>query len=335
MVIFTGFGDNTISKVSADYLGTRFLEISDNKAGANGVTYNVSFTTTTPGLIGSVEIEFCSNSTFIVDPCTPPAGLSASVATLSSQSGMTGFSISGASSANDIILTRTAAAEGIVTADYVFNNFTNPSSAGSYFVRLQTFPTTDASGVSTDHAGIAFSINPGVSVKLTVPPYLLFCVGVTITGTDCSTVTGNFIDLGNFSTSVTSSGQSQMVVATNGKTGYNITVNGTTLESGNNTLPAMTVTAPATKGVSQFGINLRANSSPSIGLDPYGPGIGTPTANYGSKNLYHYNDGDVIASAPSPEDLHRFTVSYIADVSGSQAVGIYSSTFTYIALANF
>jgi hypothetical protein len=320
---------------SADYLGTRFLEMSDSKAGAMGVTYNVSFDTSTAGTIGSVQIEFCSNTTLISVPCTAPVGLDASGAALASQSGMTGFSIAGASTANNIILTRTAAAAGLVTADYVFKNMINPSTEGSYFVRVITYQTEDASGSQTDNGGMAFAINSLVNVGITVPPYLLFCVGVTIAGTDCSTAAGDFIDMGNFSTSATSSGQSQMVIATNGKNGYSISASGTTMESGTNTIPAMSVSAPATPGVSQFGINLRANSKPSVGANVSGPGHGVPQFNYNQPNLYHYNDGDVLATATAPENFRKYTVSYIVDVSTAQPVGIYASTYTYVALSNF
>jgi hypothetical protein len=333
--LLLGVGSFYSSKASAAYLGTRFLELSDNNAGANSVTYNTSFDIATVGTIGSIEIEFCSNSTFISDPCTAPAGLDATGATLAGQSGVTGFSISGASTANNIILTRTAAAAGTVTADYVFKNMKNPSSEGSYFVRLTTYPTEDASGAPTDHAGIAFAINPGVGVSITIPPYLLFCVGVTISGTDCSTTTGDFVDLGDFSSSATSSGQSQMVVATNGKSGYSISANGTTLESGINSIPAVQPSAPAIPGISQFGINLRANSKPVIGANVTGPGHGDPTFNYDQSNIYYYKDGDTIATATAPEDLRKYTVSYIVDVNSSQPVGIYASTYTYVALANF
>ncbi len=324
-----------LPKADAAYMGTRSLELSDSRAAQTNVTYDVSYTVTTPGTIGSVEIEFCSNSTFVTDPCTAPAGLDASGAVLASQTGVTGFSISGASTANDIILTRAPAAAGAGLATAVFNNVTNPNTEGSYFVRVITYQTNDASGPLTDNGGIAFAINGDTNVAVTVPPYLLLCVGITISGTDCSTVSGDFIDLGNFSTSGTSSGQSQMVVATNGQNGYGISASGTTMESGNNIIPAMSVSGPATPGVSQFGINLRANSSPHIGANPSGTGSGSPVFNYNQPNLYHYSDGDTLASKSSPDNLRKFTVSYIVDVGSSQAVGVYSSTYTYVALANF
>ncbi len=333
--LLNGAGSFFGAKVSAAYLGARSLELSDSKAGASGVTYNVKFATSTAGSIGSVQIEFCSNSTFITDSCTAPVGLDASAATIASQSGLTGFTISNASTANNLILTRTAAVAGLVTANFTLKNITNPSSNGSYYGRFVTYQTVDASGPPTDHGGVAFAINPAVSVNLTVPPYLLFCVGVAITGTDCSTASGDFIDMGDFSTSATSSGQSQMVVATNGKSGYGITVSGTTMLSGTNSIPAMQVSAPSTVGVSQFGINLRANTKPAVGSNPSGPGQGSPEFNYNQPNQYHYNDGDVIAAATSPEDLRKYTVSYIVNVGSTQPVGIYSSTYTYIALANF
>ncbi len=335
--LVTGARPFFAAHVSAAYMGTRSLTISNSKAGANGVDYDVLFTTVTPSSVGSIEIQFCSNSTIVIDPCQAPVGFDATGAVLTNQTGtnMTGFSISGSSTANDVILTRPAAGAGAVTAEYIFNGVINPSAEGSYYVRVNTFPTIDASGPLTDHGGMAFSINNPFDVAVTVPPYLLFCVGITVSGTDCTTASGDFIDLGNLSAASTSKGQSQMVVATNGKTGFNITANGTTLESGNNTIPAMNVAAPITVGTSQFGINLRSNSNPAVGANPSGPGTGVPSINYNTPNQFHYADGDVVVSKNIPEDLRKYTVSYIVNVGTSQAVGIYASTFTYVATANF
>jgi hypothetical protein len=54
--------------------------------------------------VGSISFEFCTNSPVIGDPCTTPAGFSASSAVLAAQSGDVGFSIHASSTANRIIL---------------------------------------------------------------------------------------------------------------------------------------------------------------------------------------------------------------------------------------
>ncbi|HSW80571.1 MAG TPA: hypothetical protein VLG47_07380 [Candidatus Saccharimonadales bacterium] len=332
--LLVGAGSFFAPKVAASYLGARSLELSDSRAGQANVNYNFSYSVTTGGTVGSVEFQFCSNSTFPTDPCTAPVGMDASAAVLTAQTGMAGFSIQSAT-ANDIILTRIPAATAPVTATATFDTITNPTNEGSYYGRIITYATNNATGPSTDHGGVAFAILASATVQVTVPPYLLFCVGITINSTDCNTATGDFVDMGDFSTSITSSGQSQMVAATNGQNGYNITVHGTTMQSGNNLIPAITGNSPALPGTSQFGINLRDNSNPNIGANPSGAGVANPTANYNITNQYRYNDGEAIVSSSVPDDLRKYTVSYIVDVGSSQAVGIYASTYTYVALANF
>jgi hypothetical protein len=124
-------------------------------------------------------------------------------------------------------------------------------------------------------------------------------------------------------------------VATNGAAGYNISLGGTTMTSGNNVINAMAVDDVSRPGVSQFGINLRANTTPAIGSEPSGPGLGTPTADYNIPDRYKFSSGEIIAGYTGPEDTRRYTVSYIVNVNNTQPVGIYVTTITYVSLANF
>lgn len=324
-----------VPKANAAQLQSRSLELSDSSGGGHDVTYDVSFSIQTPGTIGSIEIEFCSNSTFIEDPCTAPFGLDANNAMLASQSISPGFAISPSSSVNDIILERLPAAATAGPVNFKFTNIINPTNTGSYYARILTYPTQDATGASTDSGGVAFAINNSVNVSTEVPPYLAFCTGTSIAGTDCTTASGDYIDLGEFSPARTSGGQTQMVVATNAEDGYNIRASGTTLTSGNNTIPALKDNATPQLGISQFGINLRANTAPSVGANPSGPGHGLPTANYNVPNSYRYNSGEAVAGSAVADDYRKYTISYMVNVSKNQQAGIYASTFTYICLANF
>lgn len=332
--LLSGVGPLLLVKVSAAEMGTRSLELNDSTAGASSVTYDTSFQITTAGTLGSIEFEFCSNSTLPVDPCSVPTGLDVSKAVFTQESGISGFTIS-SETANDILISRPPSSIGTVTAGALFGNITNPTNAGSYYLRVLTYPTQDGSGPYTDNGGMAFAIASPISVQVKVPPYLLFCTGNTISGTDCSSTSGDFIDLGQLLTTRTSTGQSQMVVATNAQNGYSITVNGGTLTSGNNTIPGLSTDSPSQIGVSQFGINLRANTSPAVGADASGPGSGVPTLNYDQPNLFRYVDGDIVATNSSVEDGRKFTVSYVTNISKSQPAGIYASTFTYVAMGNF
>ncbi len=315
-------------------LGQRALQLSDNEASATS-DYLLTMTLVTPTTLGSIDIQFCANDPVPGNPCTTPSGFNASGAVLASQNGQTGFSIGAGSTAHEIVLTRTPGAALPGSSEYHFTGVINPDSPGSYFVRLQTYASADATGPSTDYGGIAFAILNNLSISATVPPFLIFCTGVTISGLNCANAQGDFIDLGNLSTSSARSGSSQMLVGTNAGNGYNITVSGTTMTSGNNVIAAIASNNVSRPGTAQFGFNLRTNSAPAVGRDPTGPGTGVPVANYNQPNFYRFNTGDTLVSNPGPDDLREFTASYIVNVPNVQAPGVYVSTLTYIALATF
>ncbi len=239
-------------------LGQREVKLSDNIIGDKS-TYQLLFDLSTAGTHGSIEIDFCANSPFVTDPCMAPTGFTAATATLTNQAFQTGFSIDPSSTADKVILTRTPAAAPIGPVSYTFSGVTNPTSTGSYYVRLQTFATSDASGSASDYGGIAFAIINNISVSAEVPPYIIFCTGTSIPQQNCASAIGDFVNFGELSSQHTSTGISQMLAATNSASGYTITVNGTTLESGNNVVTALAANDVSRPGTSQFGLNLRAS----------------------------------------------------------------------------
>lgn len=126
-----------------------------------------------------------------------------------------------------------------------------------------------------------------------------------------------------------------MSAATNANSGYAITVNGVTLTSGANTITALASQTASTQGNSQFGINLKANATPSVGSEVSGSGSGTASANYGTADQFRFVTGDTVASASGPTNSNTYTVSYIANISGSTKPGSYATDLTYIATATF
>lgn len=324
---------------SSVYAATLLLNRTDKMSSGliNSVaTHDVSFTITDfASPVGSILIEFCANDPLPGTSCTPPAGFDASSTLLASQSGETGFTIHPNSDANRIILTRFPVLVSNANVEYVFNNIVNPSVVGTFYGRLQTFSSDDATGTSIQEGGIALSVDNQFNVNTEVPPFLRFCAGVIITNYDCSSATSFLIDLGEFSTALTKTGQSQMVAVTNAASGLSITLSGTTLISGSNVITGLSSQTASVAGSSQFGINLRANASPSVGADPVGPGIATVNPNYNTPNLFRFQSGDIVASSATPNDYRKFTVSYIANINASQPPGVYATTITFICLANF
>jgi hypothetical protein len=315
-------------------LGNRELSLTDNTP-SDVSTYQLSFTLATAGALGSISIQFCANDPLIGNPCVAPTGFSDSSTVLSSQTGQTNFSISAASTANQIILTRPPAGSAIEPVSYTFTGMTNPSIIGPYYVRLQTYPTNDATGLSSDYGGIAFDMVSSLSVTAEVPPYLIFCTGQSIPQPTCDSAVGDYVNFGDLTSQTTAAGTSQMLTASNAANGYNVTLSGTTLESGNNVITPLSADDVSRPGTSQFGLNLRANSSPSIGSDPTGLGTGTPTANYDEPNFYRFDPEDIVVSNPGPENARIYTVSYIVNIPSTQPPGYYVSTLTYICLATF
>lgn len=325
---------NLMPGVSGVRMGDLSLTLSDDTVTSEAV-YKFNFTTVTPGTVGSIRLRFCAEDPLVASPCTPPGGLSVNSAVLDQQSPAEGFSISPASGNNELILTRTPSALPSTPLEFVFSGVTNPSSSGSYYVRLQTFASNDATGNFSDYGGIAFAIVNGVGITATVPPYLTFCTGTSIPDYNCASATGDFIDFGELSTSAARSGSSQMLVATNAELGYNVTLAGSTMASGSNVINAITTADVSRPGTSQFGMNLRSNVAPRVGTDPDGPGLATPTAAYNTPDRYQFNNGDIVIAWPTTDDVRRFTASYIVNVPVGQAAGVYVSTITYICLANF
>jgi hypothetical protein len=319
---------------SAAKLPNRSLSLSDPTQGVT-TDYKFSFEITTSTSVGSIRFQFCSDSPLIDYPCTAPTGFDASTASLDSQTGETSFTVGSGTDANTIFLTRIPSVTSPGTSNYVFSGIKNPINIGTHFARIQTYATTDGSGPSTDNGGLAFVTNDSIDLTTVVPPYLLYCGGLTISGFDCTTASGDYINFGELSSATTKTAESQMVVATNADNGYSLWADGTTMTAGNEIIPAVPGADVSRPGVSQFGLNLTANNSPGIGEAVSGPGTATVSPSYGTPDRFKFVPGDQLVSAPSVSDYRKFTVSYIININKDQPPGLYASTMTYVCLANF
>ena len=333
--LFIASGPLRFLWVSGAPLGSRSIQVDSSTINAT-TTYSLSFDGQSAGTVGSVRFQFCSNDPLIGTPCTPPTGFDLTSAVLVTQTGMTGFSIDTTNStANIMVLTRTAGPSIPTPSTYTFNTIKNPNGVGSYYVRIETFTSNDASGSHSDYGGLAFDMVSPLTVSAYVPPYLLFCTGIKITSYDCATAQGDYIDFGDINSTKTGIGQTQILAATNAANGYNIRVAGSTLTSGNNVIPQLIQPDVSRQGVSQFGLNLRTNGTPHTGTDPQGPGTDTIASAYNTPDFFQFNSNDIVATTPAVDDYRLYTASYIVNVSKSQPSGVYVATISYIALANF
>jgi hypothetical protein len=315
--------------VSAAGLAPRNIQVGSSGQGVT-TSYTVNATTATTDNIGSVSFEFCLTAS---GACTPTDAVTTG-ATLTAQS-PGGFTIVNGTAGRPHI-TRAAANINAGTAmSFTLGNIVNPTTPNqTYYVRIVTYTGTDGVTGPVDNGTVALSTAQPVQLTGVTPEILVFCVGTSI-GADCTSIAGNTIDFGDFSPTATRTGTSVMQAQTNAANGYNITVNGTTLSSGVNTIPGLAAQAPSSLGVSQFGLNLRDNAAPDVGVDPSGAGTGVAAANYASQDNYRFVSGDIVATAAVPTNANTFTSSYIVNIGGAQAAGVYTSTMTYICTASF
>lgn len=324
-----------IGQGSAQQLNYRNVTINDATPSAVTI-YNFQLTPASVDPVGSMVFEFCANSPLFDVGCVAPSGLALGSAVFGTQTGNTGFSIDNIdSTANRLVISRVAAPMITDPSSYTFGNITNPSTPNqTVYVKISTYLSTQGTGSSIDKGAVAFSTASNFVVGAYVPPFLNLCVGITVTD-NCTQTNGDSINLGDLSTKSASAGSSQFAVSTNDSNGCNIYVLGTTMTSGNNELPALNSPQASQPGISQFGLNLRKNSNPIVGLDSSGAGSNVVEGLYASPNLFSFVPGSLVAHSPVSTDYNRMTVSYLVNISATQPAGVYSTTLTYLGSAQF
>lgn len=324
---------SSLGFTQAAQLNNRSITVGSSAPSAV-TTHKFDFIIPSVSSLGSIEFEYCSNSPFVGAVCTAPGGFSASTVLLTAQTGETGFTIDPVSTANRIVVSRTAALSSAIPVSYTFSNITNQNMADqTVYVRISTFASMDGTGSRTDDGSVVYSTARGVSVTAFVPPYLTFCVGVVV-ALNCSSASGSQLSFGEFSTRQTKFLTSQFSVATNDANGYGTSINGTTMTSGNNIIPALNSPQNSSAGVGQFGMNLKANSNPAVGANPAGIGSAIISPNYNVTNQFYFGN-EVVVSSPTSTEFNLMTTSYIVNINESQKPGVYSTTLTYIATAAF
>lgn len=160
-------------------------------------------------------------------------------------------------------------------------------------------------------------------------------------GIDTSTVNLGYLDVAS-----TNTGEATFHVRTYLDSGYTIqTVSQPpTLTSGvaTHTLAGMNTPATPSVGVEQFGINLRANTTPTtFGADPVpfpdsSFAAGQAASGYNTSNQFKYVVGDIIAQTGSSGwGLTTFTISYIANMKLDTPAGNYTMVHDLVVVATY
>lgn len=315
--------------VSADPITNRSVVIGSSLASAN-TTYNFTYTAAQSTTIKSVKFQACDAASGACTQTGAASGFSSSTpgASLNGQPTNIGSGGTWTIDTTDATALRikntsnTGSPSSGITSN--FSSVHNPSATNStFFMRITTY-SDDAWTTPIDTGVVAASTAGQITVTASVDETLTF------------TLASNTVALGTLTTTSTGTGTSTMTLATNATSGYTVSYSGDTLKSGLNSITAMSTPAGSSQNSKQFGINLMANTTPSIGSNVSGSGSGAPTTGYDAANTFKFTtSGDTIASASAPTNSNTFTTSYIANIDGATASGAYSTTITYTATANF
>lgn len=322
--------------------------------------HKFDFTLPSNTAVGSVKFQYCTTAS---GTCTMPTGLVTNTGvTLTGASGnLSGFTLNTTTNGAPYLTNAgTPNVTGATAATLV--GVTNPTAANTtFFVRISTHASTNGTGGTIDSGVVAASTAQTITVTGIMPEYLSFCTGGTITVNsgipDCSSATSGAINFNQeFSPSQTATATSMMAASTNAGSGYSIVVTGTTLTSGANTIPAIGTTPLASntsRGTSKFGINLILNttttSSPVVGanIDPTSNASNLralATSAYDTADEFALDLTGATAIANSDNttpgssvatDSQAYTISYIANVAGSQPAGTYVATINYVCTPTF
>jgi hypothetical protein len=312
-------------------------------AGAT-VTYTFTFkVATTATIIQSFEAKACTTA---AGACTTPAGF-VNTSSLNQPTGLgdaSGWTANNATAgALRLVKSGDASTPSASSSTVTFTNVTNPTSVGTFFMRMTSF--SDAAWTTPiDSGNTTSSIVNAITVTATIDETLTFCVYNS--GGTCADTSTTPVGLGTLSIASTKTGTSKMDAATNAAGGLSITYYGDTLKNiGAQSIAAIGNTATTSNiGTSQFGINLAANTTPAVGSAPSGGSV-VATAPYdglaGNVNKFAYvvstatTPQPIASSGGLPSNSTTMTISYIANITGSQAAGNYSTVVTYICSATF
>lgn len=149
------------------------------------------------------------------------------------------------------------------------------------------------------------------------------------------------VDLGTLTTGSASTGTATFTVKTYLASGYAVTTTSDAPQNGSYTMTNMAATAASSPGTEQFGINLRANTSPTnVGADPVqlpdsSFSYGQAAAGYNTVNQYKYVKGDIIAFSNESSGITEYTMTYLMNIKSTTPGGIYLMNHNLVATSTF
>lgn len=153
-------------------------------------------------------------------------------------------------------------------------------------------------------------------------------------------LTKSTVDLGVVQTNTTGSDYASFTVKSYLSSGYVVQVVGAAPTYGTHAITALGSPTASNQGTEQFGMNLRDNSTPNVGVEPVQDpdstfSFGTYASGYDVANSYKYASGDTIAESTKSSGYTNYTISYIMNISGVTPAGTYTTAQSLVATATF
>jgi hypothetical protein len=153
----------------------------------------------------------------------------------------------------------------------------------------------------------------------------------------------SLVDLGVLDSTATKTGTATFTVRAYNNSGYTVvTVSQPPQTSAGVFLTPMSSQGASSVGTEQFGINLKANTSPAtFGANPSlqpdsSFADGEAASGYDTANQFKYNAGDTIAqTSASGWGQTTYTISYIANITGITRAGAYTMVHDLVAIATY
>jgi hypothetical protein len=148
------------------------------------------------------------------------------------------------------------------------------------------------------------------------------------------------VNLGQFSNATTTTATATFKVLDYTSYGYSVFVVGATPKTGTHNLTGMTPTAASQVGAEQFGINLKANTSPvTFGADelqvPTTFSFGAAATGYNIRDNFRYVNGEKIAGSTKSSGETDYTISYIVNTALTTPGGTYTGSQSLIVVGSY
>ena len=216
----------------AAVISSREVRITNSTPGATATYDFLGTTTVGANNTKCIKMRFCTSAD-ATGTCTGPTGLT----TVGGAKSSTGWNIFTATNwtyastaANSATLTYATGETGGTASSWVVDTITNPSSAGTFYVWLNTYGNVDCTTTAVDNGVVATAAVTGVTVSATVAESLTFTVAA-VSGPSCTvtsgtnvTTTASTVPYGTVNADSFYNGCQSLTVATNASIGYDVTI---------------------------------------------------------------------------------------------------------------